>query len=97
MYFSLFTQPGCKRVGIGSDDKFACKEAKATALDPHSCISKQIIIIITASENLSAHTHICCCKKSEKSCFSRLGRPASDVSHPSLPGSARIFSYELRH
>lgn len=44
MYFIvlsfIYMQPGSKRAGVGTEDKFGCKETKPTALDPLSCLSK---------------------------------------------------------
>lgn len=37
----LFIQPGSKRVGHGTEEKFAGKDTKAAILDPLSCISKE--------------------------------------------------------
>lgn len=59
--FSLFAQPGSKRAGVGAEDKFGCKDAKAATLDPLSCISTETKHqLITVYCNFYTH---CCFKK----------------------------------
>lgn len=47
LLFHYFAQPGSKRAGVGTEDKFPCKETKAATLDPLSCISKEPELLIT--------------------------------------------------
>lgn len=94
VYFGLFLsiQPGSKRAGVGTEDKFGCKETKAATLDPLSCISKE------TKHQIIVHPDVCTHVVSREGImcrFSRLSRSAQDVSHPAFPGAAGILSYEL--
>lgn len=53
--FSLSAQPGSRRAGVGTEDKFGCKDAKAATLDPLSCISKETSVSVN---HCNCYTHV---------------------------------------